>query len=140
VKPPTPRAAVLADLVQRLDHQRVLAALRSATGGSLPCLTSSASCGASLNVLGSFAAFGHDLRPFELPDQALASVLRDGRGGDADERHHRHGDRELRSEGAIPHMSSPFGRVSGLVRHESVETADYRDIPATSPEPRDLCH
>ncbi len=45
--------------------------MRSATGGSLPCLTSSASCGASLNVLGAFAASVTTSGPSSFPIKLL---------------------------------------------------------------------
>src|SRR5437867_791948 len=44
---------------------------RSATGGSLPALTSSASCGASLRLLGSFAASVTTSGPSSLPMNVL---------------------------------------------------------------------
>src|SRR2546425_8534760 len=45
--------------------------MRSATGGSLPALTSSASCGASLNVLGNFAGSVTTSGPSRLPIKLL---------------------------------------------------------------------
>src|SRR5206468_3914489 len=48
---------------------------RSATGGSLPALTSSASCGASLRLLGSFAASVTTSGPSSLPMNVLLPAL-----------------------------------------------------------------
>ena len=48
--------------------------MRSATGGSLPALTSSASCGASLNVLGNFAASVTTSGPSSLPIRPLLAI------------------------------------------------------------------
>ena len=62
----SPRAAVLADLVEGLDDQRSCP-MRSATGGSLPALTSAASCGASFSVLGNFAGSVTTSGPSSLP-------------------------------------------------------------------------
>ena len=45
--------------------------MRSATGGSLPAFTSAASCGASLNVFGSFAASVTTSGPSSLPIRLL---------------------------------------------------------------------
>jgi len=98
-----PRAAVLADLVQRLDHQRVLA---DALGHrrQLALLDQLHELRRLLERLGSLRGIRHDLRPFQLPDQALAGVLSDGRGrDDTGERPHREGNRELRSEGTGLH-------------------------------------
>ena len=45
--------------------------MRSATGGSLPALTCSASCGASLNALGSFAGSVTTSGPSSFPIKVL---------------------------------------------------------------------
>src|SRR5690242_11583888 len=45
--------------------------MRSATGGSLPAFTSSASCGASLNVLGNWAGSVTTSGPSSLPTSGL---------------------------------------------------------------------
>ena len=45
--------------------------MRSATGGSLPAFTSAASCGASLNVFGNFAASVRTSGPSSFPIRLL---------------------------------------------------------------------
>ncbi len=49
--------------------------MRSATGGSLPALTSSASCGASLNFLGAFAVSVTTSGPSSFPIRLLLPAL-----------------------------------------------------------------
>src|SRR5262245_24836740 len=49
--------------------------MRSATGGSLPVLTSSASCGASLNAFGAFPASVTTSGPSSLPTRELLLAL-----------------------------------------------------------------
>ena len=82
MKPAPPGAAVLADLVERLDDQRILA---DALGDrrQLAGLDQLGELRRLLEGLGELGGVGDDLGPFQLADQrALARALRQRSGGD----------------------------------------------------------
>ena len=88
-----PRAAVFADRVQRLDHQRVLADALG-HGRELPGLDELRQLRRFLESLGGLPGLGDDLRSFELADEGgLARALRERPHGDgaAEEAHHENG-------------------------------------------------
>src|SRR5262249_49931459 len=116
-----PRAAVLADLLQRFDDQRILA---DSLGHrrQLARLDELGELRRLLERLGGLRGVGDDLRAFELADVAggLAAALRErARGDGTAERPDRERERESGSEHTLQHEGwSPFtghrpGRLSG---------------------------
>ena len=81
-EPAAPGAAVLADLAERLDDQRVLAdALLD--GRQLAGLDQLGELGGLLEALRHLGGIGDDLRPLELADEVRARLRRLGAGGPA---------------------------------------------------------
>ena len=138
MKPAPQRAAVLADLVQRLDHERILPDALG-DGRQLAGLDQRGELRRFLEGLGELRGVGDDLRAFELPDErALAGALRERAGGDdAAEGRRDESDRDTGSERARlqpkwPHDASPFSRVLGRPARAPSRGADYGDISGPS--------
>ena len=90
-----PHATILTDLVQRLDHQGILADALG-DGRQLARLHQRRQLRRLLERFRKLRRVRQDLRPFQFPDQALAGVLCDRGGGDGTgERPDREGNRQL---------------------------------------------